>query len=84
MEMDTSIPRNPVLAKLFRTVHLAENAGFGFDKMIDRWYLYNTTKPVFYSDFTSTITTFKFSVKDVVKDKNAEVIKLITQNKTKQ
>ena len=30
---DISLPRNPILAKLFRLVKLAENAGFGFDKI---------------------------------------------------
>ena len=30
---DISLPRNPVVAKLFRMVKLAENAGFGFDKI---------------------------------------------------
>lgn len=35
LEIDTSMPRNPILAKSFRAVKLAENAGFGFDKMIN-------------------------------------------------
>ncbi len=37
MREDLSLPRNPVLAKLFRIIKLAENAGFGFDKMILGW-----------------------------------------------
>ncbi|MDA3890768.1 MAG: hypothetical protein PF517_03785 [Salinivirgaceae bacterium] len=47
--MDTSMPRNPILAKTFRAVSLAENAGFGFDKMLDGWLMYNKSKPEFYS-----------------------------------
>ncbi len=31
---DVSIPRNPVLAKLFRCAKFCENAGYGFDKML--------------------------------------------------
>jgi predicted HTH transcriptional regulator len=34
MKEDVSIPRNPVLAKLFRIAKLCENAGYGFDKML--------------------------------------------------
>lgn len=34
---DISLPRNPILAKLFRMVKLAENAGFGLDKMEHNW-----------------------------------------------
>lgn len=34
LKSDISIPRNPIIAKLFRCVKLAENAGFGFDKML--------------------------------------------------
>lgn len=67
LETDLSIPRNPVLASTFRAVRLAENAGFGFDKMIDGWEAYNRSKPIIYSDLTSTIMTFSFSDKDVGK-----------------
>ncbi|MDR0893879.1 MAG: hypothetical protein LBN06_01055 [Prevotellaceae bacterium] len=31
---DVTIPRNPVIAKLFRVANLCENAGYGFDKML--------------------------------------------------
>jgi len=37
LKEDASIPRNPVLARLFRMVKLAESAGFGFDKMCLGW-----------------------------------------------
>lgn len=36
LHKDVSIPRNLVLAKLFRCAKLAENAGYGFDKML-KW-----------------------------------------------
>jgi len=32
-----SMPRNPIITKLFRMVKLAENAGFGFDKIEINW-----------------------------------------------
>jgi predicted HTH transcriptional regulator len=34
MKEDVSVPRNPVLAKLFRIAKFCENAGYGFDKML--------------------------------------------------
>jgi ATP-dependent DNA helicase RecG len=34
MKEDVSVPRNPVLAKLFRVAKLCENAGYGFDKIL--------------------------------------------------
>jgi predicted HTH transcriptional regulator len=34
MKTDVSIPRNPVLAKLFRIAKFCESAGYGFDKML--------------------------------------------------
>lgn len=57
---DLSIPRNPILAKIFRAVRLAENAGFGFDKMINGWKSYYNSEPDFETDTTSTIVTLRF------------------------
>lgn len=55
---DLSMPRNPVLAKLFRMVKLAENAGYGLDNIIDNWKVYNGSEVVYTLDFDSTIVTF--------------------------
>jgi len=55
---DISLPRNPILAKLFRMVKLAENAGFGFDKMDYNWKEYNNTTPDYQIEFDSIVTTF--------------------------
>ena len=52
---DLSIPRNPILAKLFRMVKLAENAGYGFDKIEDNWRAYNNSTPEYIIDFDSVI-----------------------------
>jgi predicted HTH transcriptional regulator len=52
---DLSMPRNPILAKLFRMVKLAENAGYGFDKIDDNWKTYNNSTPEYLIDFDSVI-----------------------------
>lgn len=58
-EKDLSIPRNPILAKLFRMVKLAENAGFGFDKMEQNWKDYNQTTPEYDMSFDSVIVSMQ-------------------------
>ncbi|MAL23062.1 MAG: hypothetical protein CMP05_07130 [Xanthomarina sp.] len=52
---DLSLPRNPLLSKLFRMVRLAENAGFGFDKIETNWNAYNQTLPEYDISFDATI-----------------------------
>ena len=70
LETDISLPRNPVLAKLFRAVRLAENAGFGFDKMIDGWKEYNNkVKPEFDSGIEYSIITFYYLSDDLPENK---------------
>ncbi|RYM33983.1 winged helix-turn-helix transcriptional regulator [Brumimicrobium glaciale] len=54
-EKDLSIPRNPIISKLFRMVRLAENAGFGFDKIDSKWKEYNNSDPIYDITFDSTI-----------------------------
>jgi ATP-dependent DNA helicase RecG len=60
---DLSLPRNPIIAKLFRMVNLAENAGYGFDKMEAGWAQYSDAKPVFEQGVDFTKAEFYFSVK---------------------
>ncbi|MBK7175059.1 MAG: hypothetical protein IPH84_17985 [Bacteroidales bacterium] len=55
---DISLPRNPILAKLFRSVRLAENAGTGFTKMIRGWKIYKDQSPVFHQEIDYTVVTF--------------------------
>ena len=64
LEIDTSMPRNPILAKSFRAVKLAENAGFGFDKMMNGWKSYDGIEPVFDIHFDTTIVTFPMKIAD--------------------
>ncbi|MCD4696820.1 MAG: putative DNA binding domain-containing protein [Bacteroidales bacterium] len=60
IKADITIPRNPIIAKLFRVVKLAENAGFGFDKMIGGWSQYTKNAPEFLKDIDSTTAIFEF------------------------
>jgi len=43
---DFSLPRNPIIAKIFRFVRLAESIGSGFHKMIDGWKQHYELKSV--------------------------------------
>ncbi len=42
---DFSLPRNPVIAKIFRVIRLSENIGSGFHKMIAGWKEYYKAAP---------------------------------------
>ncbi len=44
---DFSQPRNPTLARIFRTINLAENAGSGFFKMESGWEHHYHLKPIY-------------------------------------
>jgi ATP-dependent DNA helicase RecG len=65
LKADESIPRNPVLAKLFRIAKLCETAGYGFDKMLE--WKYQTGNEVL---FESTVDKTKFTF---MLDENAAV-----------
>ena len=52
---DLSLPRNPLITKLFRMVRLAENAGYGFDRIEANWKKYNNTAPEYDISFDATI-----------------------------
>jgi ATP-dependent DNA helicase RecG len=59
MAEDISLPRNEILAKLFRVVKLAENGGYGFDKMIGGWAAYTNTVPEFSPAIDSVKVVFR-------------------------
>lgn len=63
---DISLPRNPIITKLFRMAKLAENAGYGLDNMEDNWRSYNGTVPEYEIAFDSTIVKFNTLVKETV------------------
>ena len=45
-------------------VKLAENAGFGFDKIEENWKAYNSTVPDYQIEFDSVVVDFKMEAKD--------------------
>lgn len=69
LEEDISLPRNPIIAKFFRVVKLAENAGYGFDKMIEGWKEYTGSEPEFDQGQDYTKAIFYFNKKAEVRDK---------------
>jgi len=70
---DISLPRNPIITKLFRVVKLAENAGFGLDNMEYNWKKYNKTTPQFDVAFDAVIVQFKLTQAKVQIDKKPDV-----------
>jgi predicted HTH transcriptional regulator len=81
---DISLPRNPILAKLFRMVKLAENAGFGFDKIEEKWKAYNSTVPDYLIAFDSVVVDFKMedeeSVGEVSEKTSEKILSLMKDN----
>ncbi len=69
---DISLPRNPILAKLFRMVKLAENAGFGFDKIEENWKAYNSTVPDYQIEFDSVVVNFNINLEQRKSEKTVE------------
>lgn len=57
LKKDISLPRNPVIAKLFRNVRLADNAGFGFDKML-QWEKFTQAKVIFENSIDVALVAF--------------------------
>lgn len=51
LKEDFSLPRNPVIAKIFRFIKFSENIGSGFHKMINGWNWKYHLKPVIDGDF---------------------------------
>lgn len=51
LEEDFSLSRNPIIAKIFRFIRLAESIGSGFHKMIEGWEQYYGLEPVIEGDF---------------------------------
>ena len=64
---DFSLPRNPIIAKIFRFVRLAESIGSGFHKMIDGWKQHYELEPVIEGDFDYYKITFPTTQKTTQK-----------------
>jgi len=73
------LPRNPVIAKLFRCAKLADNAGYGFDKML-KWEKSTHTKVCFENSIDVALVTFKIDGMTIENIENAENV---TENKEK-
>ena len=58
LEEDFSLPRNPIIAKIFRFVRLAESIGSGFHKMIKGWEQHYGLEPGIEGDFDYYKITF--------------------------
>jgi predicted HTH transcriptional regulator len=78
MKEDVSVPRNPVLAKLFRTAKLCENAGYGFDKMLV--WKKETNMDVTFETFIDR-AKITFFLKEGVEEKLSEKVTENTQKK---
>jgi ATP-dependent DNA helicase RecG len=71
MKKEVSLPRNPVIAKLFRNVKLAENAGYGFDKML-KWEKEAYNKVSFDNSIAFSLVTFRLPESMETVEKNEE------------
>ncbi len=58
LKQDFTLPRNPIVAKCFRFIQLAENLGSGFHKMIDGWKSFYNLEPLIEGDFDYYSITF--------------------------
>lgn len=67
LKKDISIPRNPVIAKLFRCAKLSENAGYGFDKML-AWEKSTKSKVIFHNSIDMALVTFMLFPEELEKD----------------
>ena len=82
-EINISIPRNPVIAKLFRNVKLADNAGYGFDKML-KWEKCTHTKVSFESSIDVALVTFKIDGITTKDEKIADIVSDVTEKGTEK
>jgi predicted HTH transcriptional regulator len=63
-------------------VKLAENIGFGFDKIDENWKAYNSTVPDYQIEFDSVVVDFKMEAKSELGDKLGDnQIKILSEIK---
>lgn len=80
LKEDFSLPRNPIIAKIFRYVNFAENIGSGFHKMINGWQTKYKVRPVIDGDFDYYKITFPTTTNTITKTNT----KLALSNETKE
>jgi len=59
-------------------VKLAENAGFGFDKIESNWFAYNNSKPEYLVEFDSIV--LKMRTEKMSGEMSGEIIAMIKHN----
>ncbi|PIN83662.1 hypothetical protein COV61_02470, partial [Candidatus Micrarchaeota archaeon CG11_big_fil_rev_8_21_14_0_20_47_5] len=92
---DISLPRNPIITRIFRVIDLAENAGYGFDKMFRGWNAHYKRDPVVSTGIDYYRIEFFFGkpkvhgkdlekdgVKDLVRDLEKDLEKLTERQKS--
>jgi ATP-dependent DNA helicase RecG len=74
LKTDESLPRNPVLAKFFRLAKFCENAGYGFDRMLE-WKKQTGNEVLFESTIDKTKFTFMMdtTTKKTVNEKSGTI-----------
>lgn len=93
LKEDFSLPRNPIIAKIFRFIRFAENIGSGFPKMINGWQTKYRLKPIIEGDFDYYKITFPTTITNTISKtitisitkgdaKEKEVLELISNNPT--
>ena len=89
LKEDFSLPRNPIIAKIFRFVKFSENIGSGFHKMFNGWKTHYGLNPLVEGDFdhykitfpTTTTTITKTTSKTTTKkDNEREILELVENN----
>src|SRR3989344_5448112 len=77
-----TLPRNPILIKIFRVLKLAENAGYGFDKMFDGWKSYYKIEPNVENEITFYKIEFPLKTRwDKDLESDQKIINLLKENK---
>jgi ATP-dependent DNA helicase RecG len=71
LKEDFSLPRNPIIAKIFRLLKFSDNIGSGFHKMINGWNYKYKLKPIIDGDFDYYKITFPL-VKLKITDSKAD------------
>ena len=79
MKEDYTQPRNPIIARVFRVLKLAETAGSGFEKMFAGWEGYHHNTPEIGGDIDFYKITFS-TQKETVEKTVEKIIALIKEN----
>ncbi|MDP2216906.1 MAG: putative DNA binding domain-containing protein [Methanolobus sp.] len=83
MKEDFTMPRNPIITKIFRVIKLSENAGSGFDKMFTGWKSYYNTEPLVSNDVDFYKITFPLT-RDIISEKASEKTREETREETRK